>query len=250
MGPRIEPTPAAGDNVNSITRRSFVGQAAVAGLAAIASPAAPANADRIYHPADWKMASFDQLLKQKAEAKQMWDVTAIDEGSGFDHMVNALDGLHFGFGIPEGDIKLVAALRSQATVLNFGDSLWEKYKIGEQYKVDDPKTGKPAIRNIFYASAAGNPPKYTTQDPNEEKSFYRDASIQALQSRGVQLLACHMAIQSIAGFWIKKLKLTQTVEEVVTDIQSNLVPGVIVVPAMVAAIAMLQNKGHFSYIRM
>jgi len=59
-----------------------------------------------------------------------------------------------------------------------------------------------------------------------------------------------MAIQSIAGFWIKKLKLAQTVEEVVTDIQSNLLPGVIVVPAMVAAIAMLQNKGHFSYIRM
>jgi intracellular sulfur oxidation DsrE/DsrF family protein len=158
--------------------------------------------------------------------------------------------LHFGFGIPTNKIKIVGALRAQATILNFNDSMWEKYQIGELSKVKDPKTGLPATRNIYYASAAGNPPKYTSEDPNDDASAEQDTSLQALQARGVQLLACHMATQGYAGRIVKALKLQQTQEEVVQDLQSHLLPGVLVVPAMVAAIAMLQAKGHFTYIRM
>lgn len=235
--------------MNEISRRSFVGQAA-AGLALLGAPAATAGAERVYGTMDWKMSSFQQLLKEPFEVKQMYDVTAIDGGNGFDHMVNSLNGLQFGFGIPAAGIKIVGALRSMATVMNYNDVVWEKYRVGEWLKINDPKTGKPATRNIFYASAAGNPPKYSSTDPNNDASMYQDSSIQALQARGMQLLACHLAIQAQAGTLVQEMKLKQTQEEVVQDLQSHLLPSVLVMPSMVAAIDVLQSKGRFSYIRM
>lgn len=234
--------------MQGISRRSFVSVAA-AGLASLATME-EAQGARIYHTTDWQMSAFDDLLKSKYEIKQMWDITAIDDGSAFDHMGNALNGLHFGFGIPNEQIKIAAAIRGKATVMNFNDAMWEKYKIGELAKVDDPKTKKPALRNVFFASDAGNPPKYKSMDPNNDDSFEEDSSIEALQRRGMQLLACHMAVEAMAMMTIGKLKLTTSKDAMIDEFQKNLLPGVIVVPSMVSAIPMLQTKGHFSYIRM
>lgn len=233
--------------MKSISRRSFVGSAA-AGFAALAAPHVSADAELLYKPSDWRTDAFDPLLRQHYDVRQLYDVTDIDGGNAFDHMRNSLNGLHFGFGIPSGKIKLIAALRAQATFMNFSDDLWDKYHLGEMTKINDPKTGRPATRNIFYASPSGNPPRYASQDPNNPSSAEQDASIQALQSRGVQLLACHMAIEFHAGLIAKKLDLRR--EDIVQDVQSHLLPGVIIVPAMVAAIAVLENKGHYGYLRM
>lgn len=235
--------------MRELSRRVFVGRAA-AGIAALGVSAGAVEGERVYGTADWKMASFQQMLKEPFEVKQMYDVTAIDDGGAFDHMVNSLNGLQFGFGIPAASIKIVGALRSMATVMNYNDVIWEKYGVGEWLKINDPKTGKPATRNIYYASAAGNPPKYASTDPNEDASMYQDSSIQALQARGMQLLACHLAIQAQAGGLMEKWKLKQTREEVVHELQGNLLPGVMVMPSMVAAIDVLQNKGRFTYLRM
>lgn len=233
--------------MKSISRRLFVGNAA-AGLAAFASPAVTAEAELLYKPSDWQMGPFDQLLKHRYDAKQIYDITAVDEGNAFDHMINSFNGLQFGFGIAAEKIKIIGALRSFATVMNYSDSLWEKYPIGELMKINDPKTGKPLTRNIFYPSSFGNPPKYTSKDPNNSGSAEQDASIQALQARGMQLLACHMALHGQSIFISKKLNLNQ--EEVFQDLQSHLLPGVIIVPSMVSAIAVLENKGHYGYLRM
>lgn len=233
--------------MKAVSRRSFVGHAA-AGIAVLASPSVSADAE-LFRPSDWKMGTFQSLLTQPFEAKQMFDVTAIDEGNALDHMVNSLNGLQVGFGVPASKIKIVGAFRGGASVLNFDDFAWEKFRLGELSKVDDPKTGKPATRNIYYPSAAGNPPKYTSTDPNDSASAMQDASIQALQGRGVQMLACHIAMEKYSGHIVKTLKLKQTEQEVFQDLTNHLNPGVIVVPSMVSAITMLQNKGQFAYTR-
>ena len=235
--------------MSELSRRKFVGRAA-AGMAALAAPAAAMKGERVYGTADWKMASFQQMLKEPFEVKQMYDVTEIDGGGAFDHMVNSLNGLQFGFGIPGEKIKIVGALRAMATVMNFNDGMWEKYRIGELVKVNDPKSEKPATRNIFYASAAGSPPKYASTDRSDDRSMYQDSSIQALQARGVQLLACHLAMEAYAGRLMEKWKLKQTREEVVQELQENLLPGVMVMPSMVAAIDVMQSRGKFTYLRM
>ena len=79
-------------------------------------------------------------------------------------------------------------------------------------------------------------------------SSYHDTSIQALQRRGVRFLSCHTATEAQARALIAHNKLTQKPEEVVQDLQRHTLPGVLIVPSMVAAIALLQSEGHFSYI--
>lgn len=133
-------------------------------------------------------------------------------------------------------------------MLNYDDYIWEKYRIGEWLKVDDPKTGKPAVRNPFYFSAAGNPPKYASQDPDVEASSYQDTCMQALQARGVTFLSCHTATEEQIKDLIKQYSMPQHPEEIIKDIQAHTMPGVLVVASMVAAIALLQSEGRFSYI--
>lgn len=224
---------------------------AAAGAVALATPALAASetTNMLYKPDDWQRTSFQQLLHQSFEAKQIFDTVTIEDGTAFSHMVNALNGLQFGFGIPASGIKIVGAFRGQASMLNFSDYLWEKYRVGETAKVNDPKTGKPATRNIFAASSAGDPPKYASNDPENEGSSFHDASIPALRARGVQFLACHIALYYIAKETAHKQKLQQSPEEVLQDFTAHLLPGVLIVPSMVSAIPMLQSKGNFTYLR-
>ena len=233
--------------MDSINRRAFLGQAA-AGLAALSTLNTTAHAELVYKPADWKMAEFQKLLAHPAHVKQVYDVVNIENGNFLNHICNSLNGLHFGFGIPEKSLQIVSATHGPSNLVNYDDSIWEKYQIGAWLKIDDPKTGKPATRNIYYASKAGNPPVYASQDPNDMASPYHDTSIQALQRRGVRFLSCHTATEAQARALITYNKLTQKPEEVVQDLQSHTLPGVLIVPSMVAAIALLQSEGHFTYI--
>ncbi|HEX4020498.1 MAG TPA: hypothetical protein VHX63_05085 [Acidobacteriaceae bacterium] len=235
--------------MSPINRRSFVGQAAM-GLAALTAlgTTADADAELVYRPSDWKMATFDRILKHPARVKQVYDVIRINEGNFLDHIKNSLNGLQFGFAIPAEQIKIVSATHGPSNLLNYDDYVWEKYQIGAWLKVTDPKTGEPATRNIFDPSDAGNPPKYTSKDPNDDSSLYQDSSLQALRSRGVQFLSCHTAIEGQARAVIHVNKLSQQPEEVVKDLQAHTLPGVLIVPSMVASIALLQSEGHFTYI--
>ena len=91
-------------------------------------------------------------------------------------------------------------------------------------------------------------PRNASEDPNDEASSYQDASIQTLQARGVQFLCCHTATEEQSRVLIKLLSLTQQPEEIVKDLLAHLHPGILVVPAMVSAIALLQGEGHFTYV--
>jgi hypothetical protein len=132
-------------------------------------------------------------------------------------------------------------------MLNYGDYVWQKYKIGEWVKENDPKTGEPAVRNIFFPSKAGPSMKYTSDDPSSPDSAYQDATVQGLQARGVKFLSCHSSTEEAARALIKMNNLTVDPEEVVKDMQAHVHPGVILVPALAAALAILQSDGHYSY---
>jgi hypothetical protein len=231
-----------------VSRRSFVGTVG-SGIAALTSlgtavAEAPGAPGLVYRHDDWKFADFDKLLKFKGRGKQMYDVHPINEGGFLSIIKNSINGLTFGFGIPVDEIKIVAAMHGPSNMLNFDDSMWAKYKLGEWLKVKDPDTGQPAVKNIFY------PKKYTagSTDPNDRKGIYQDWGIEALQPRGLQLLSCHNATEAQVNALIKQNSLKEPVEEIVADLQSHTLPGVIIVPTMVSAISMLQSEGHYSYI--
>jgi intracellular sulfur oxidation DsrE/DsrF family protein len=231
-----------------VSRRSFLGTVG-SGVAAITVGAASAEGalaetPLVYEHGDWKFAEFDKLLKFKGRGKQMYDLHGMDDGSFFNAMKNSINGLVYGYGVPAEEIKLVTCTHGSSNLMNFDDSMWEKYKIGELAKVTDRETGKPALRNVYYPKKN---PKGSTE-LNDRKSIYQDDSIEALLGRGLQMLCCHNATTAQANALIKQNALTAPVEEVVADLQTHTLPGVIVVPAMVAAISMLQSEGHYTYI--
>src|SRR6202162_6323548 len=159
--------------MNRMSRRSF-GSTAATSVAALAAMGTVNSAE-------------DQLVYTKSD----WKVSEFNEGRFLNNIKNSLNGLHFGFGIPNEQIKVVAALHGPANMLNYDDFIWNKYQIGAWLKVTDPSTGQPAVKNPFYPSKAGTALHYSSENPDSPESLYQDTSIQSLQHRGVKLLACH-----------------------------------------------------------
>jgi len=128
-------------------------------------------------------------------------------------------------------------------MLNFDDSMWAKYRLGEWLKVNDPQTGKPAVRNPYFAKKP-----VTSTDPEDRASVFQDTSIESLQGRGVKLLSCHNSTQAQAHELVEQYSLKQPAEEITRDLQAHTLPGVLIVPAMVATISLLQAEGRYTYI--
>ena len=63
----------------------------------------------------------------------------------------------------------------------------------------------------------------------------------------MRFLSCHSSIEEAARALIKMNNLTVQPEEVVKDMQAHMLPGVLLVPALAAALALLQGDGHYSY---
>ena len=236
--------------MNRVNRRSFISTAAtsVAALATLGTACRETQAQLVYTKSDWKLSEFNLLAKSPAPVKQLYDIIHIADGSFLNDIKNSLNGLHFGFGIPEEQIKIVAALHGPANQLNYDDFIWNKYQIGAWLKVTDPSTGQPAVKNPFYPSKAGTALHYNSDNPDSGESLYQDTSIQALQQRGVKLLACHTATEEQARALIAHSSLKQQPEEIVKEMLAHTLPEVLVVASMVAAIALLQTDGHYSYI--
>src|SRR3981081_4953451 len=115
--------------MNKMNRRSFVSQAATnVDAFATLGIARKTQAQMVYTKSDWKLSAFTQLAKNPAEVKQVYDVTRIAEGGFLNNIKNSLNGLHFGFGIPEEQIKIVAAQHGPANMLNYDAFIWNKYQ--------------------------------------------------------------------------------------------------------------------------
>ncbi len=235
---------------SSLTRRSFVSKAA-AGLAVlgIAGEATrQAEAQLVWKSSQWKLPEFRKLIENPASVKQVVNVTMMGDGKFLNGIKNSLNGLCYGFDVPKENIKIVAALHGPANMVNYDDYVWSKYQIGEWLEVTDPETGKPAVRNIFHPAKHALDAAAFAKDPSDHDSVYQEMSVQALQARGVQFLSCHTATEEQARGLIEHKKLTQSPEEIVDDLLAHTVPEVLVVASMVAAIALLQTHGHYSYL--
>jgi hypothetical protein len=237
-------------NMKNITRRSLISRAALSltTLGFFAGAPYASEAQLVWKTSDWNLADFRKLVNDPARIKQVFDIVQIGDGKFLNNIKNSFNGLRFGFGIPERQIKIAAALHGPANLLNYDDYVWEKYQIGEWLKVTDPVTGKPAVRNLFYNNKIGLKQKSSDKNPDDLDSIYQDTSMQALQSRGAMFLSCHTALEEQVRALISRNHLSQSQEDIVKDMLAHTVPGVMLVASMVAAIAILQADGHYTYI--
>ena len=229
-----------------LTRRAFVSAAAALGMAAGSTGAA--EGQLVWKTGDWNPATFQALVKHPARVKQVYDVVKINEGMFLNNVKNSLNGLEFGFGVPRAEIKVAVAMHGPTNMLNYDDFIWNKYQIGEWLKVTDPETGKPAVRNIFAGKDMAAVAGAAAQDPDSEDSMYQGRNMATLRHRGVQFLSCHTATEEQARALVRMRNLSQSPEELVKEMLAHTIEGTIVVASMVAAIALLQSDGRFTYI--
>ena len=182
--------------------------------------------------------------------KQLFDITRIESGASLAKVKNSLNGLHYGFGVPVDQIRIICGMHGPANLLNYDDYVWTKYRIGDWLEINDPRTGQPAVRNPYYLSKLTEDAAVITEgtSPDAENSPLQDATMRGLQRRGVRFLSCHTALEEQVRQLIKHYTLSEPPETIVRDMLVHTVPDVLVVASMVSAIALLQCEGGYSYV--
>ena len=139
---------------------------------------------------------------------------------------NYLDAYMQEHGTKSSEVGAVIGVHGGALALGFSDAAWTKYSMGRGSNVIDPATKEPAVRNIYATGGT--------------------LSVDATQKRGVVFLVCNTALRMRSR--AVAAERGETYEAVYGDLKASLLPGMILVPALVVAINRAQEAG-FTYLR-
>ncbi len=139
-------------------RRDFLGTLAMgAGALGVASLSMPlrvaAESEKFsFSPDDDPDAWFNKIT---GKHRIVFDVTAPHDVFPFAWprvfmMTNAMTGT------PEKNCNEVVILRHESIPYALEDRLWAKYKLGEMFKITDPATKEPSVRNMFWKPKPGD----------------------------------------------------------------------------------------------
>jgi len=217
---------------NSNQRRTFLKQvatgAAVLGTGMIAAPfqssATQTNPDT---------SDADEWFKQvKGKHRIIFDVSAPNGSSPFAWprvflMTNAKTGT------PEKECGIVVVLRHSAIPYAMNNGLWEKYKFGELFKINDDTTKAPAVKNPFWEPKPG-----TFKIPGLGEV---QIGINELQASGVLFCVCDMALTVHSA--VVAISTNQDEATVKQEWLSGILPGVLVAPSGIWAVGRAQEHG-------
>jgi hypothetical protein len=199
---------------------SLTGALAVDGQFARAFAQTPARAAGPQFDLTW----IDQF---KGQHKQVFDYGSFDlsaDARPLRFVRNYLDPYRDVFGLQGPEINTAVGISRPAFPINASDAIWQKYRLGERWKITDPTTKQPAVRNIYLSDG--------------------DASIKALQARGTVFWQCNVALGAIVTELAEAVKMPAA--EVRAELIAGFVPGVRLVPSHVLAVGLVQEKG-FTY---
>jgi hypothetical protein len=230
-----------------MNRGGFLTISATLAGATAAAPAQsiPGGMHLVERRSDFDAAHFARVLGRPARIRQLYEAVAFRPGV-LNNVKNSFNGLCFGFGYPPGAIAIALAAHGASSAYGYTDAIWTKYRIGEFFKLTDA-AGAPIRSNLFYARHA---PFDAGANPDDEAGMYQDASIETLQQRGLVVLTCHTAVEEQARGLVNQgyAPAGMGPSDVANDILTHLIPGAVVVPAMVAAIAVLQANFHYTFV--
>lgn len=204
----------------SFDRRTFLTTlTGVAGLTSLGSAQAPRT--------EWDLSWLDQL---KGKHKQLFDVGNMDlsEDTPLRMPMNYLDAFRDLYHVEPPEVNVVIGIQRVAFPMNASDAIWDKYQLGERWKIDDPRTGKPATHNIFLGETSGGP----------------GSTVRALQRRGVIFWQCNIALQAVTGQLARATG--KPAPEIRAELLAGLNPGVKLVPAHTMLVGLVQERG-FTY---
>jgi len=201
------------DKADGTPRRSFFGIAAMSalGLFGFATATAHAQAAPSDGP-DWPGAL-------KGRHKQLFDVYTINAGFPLGFVNN--------FITPNESATAVMIFRHQGLPYALNSMIWAKYKVGETFKIIDPETKGPAVKNPWFEPKAGvgNP----------------QATLDRLAVRGAVMGACGVALRGQSGRLAPNAGVTA--EEALKEFTANLIPGITVLPSGTWGVNRAQEAG-------
>jgi intracellular sulfur oxidation DsrE/DsrF family protein len=152
--------------------------------------------------------------------KQVVDAYAINEGFPLAFVLNFLE--------PNKSATGVIILRHEAFPLALNHAMWEKYKIGETEKINDPETKAAAVKNPYFEPKAGV--------LRNDKT-----AIDKLLARGTVFGACNLALRGHARRLAKNAGVTA--DEATKEFVANIIPGITVIPSGVWGVNRAQEAG-------
>src|ERR1700733_6040555 len=112
--------------------------------------------------------------------------------------------------------------------LALGNEMWQKYKIGEAFKILDPETKAPAVKNPFL-------------HPKPGVLLVDDMAVDRLLANGTVVGACNLALivqsKMLAG------NAGVSAEEAAKEWDANVVPGITIIPSGTWGVNRAQEAG-------
>lgn len=126
------------------------------------------------------------------------------------------------------DATAVIILRHGAFPIALGHEMWRKYKIGESFKIIDPETKAPAVKNPFL-------------QPKPGVLLVDDFAIDKLLANGAVIGACNIALQVQSKTLASNAGVTA--EAAAKEWAANIVPGVAILPSGTWGVNRAQEAG-------
>jgi hypothetical protein len=194
-------------------RRGFFGVAALSALGlfglATAARAQPAPSDG----PDWPGTL-------KGRHRQLFDIYGINDGFPLGFANNFL--------APNQSATAVMIFRHQGLPYALGSAIWEKYKVGEFFRITDPETKAPAVKNPYF-------------QPKPGVLANADVALDRLLAKGTVMGACGVALRGqsrrLAG------NASVTPEDAFKEWAANLIPGVTIIPSGTWGVNRAQEAG-------
>ena len=222
-------------------RRGFLGR--IAGAAAALSVLNDAR------PAEAQPAGPDDWIKGvKGTHRCLFDFPQHKNGMPLLHILNYLNTYAEAYKSAPGQAGAVGTFYSMGTQssipLAFNDAMWAKYGLGDYLGLKDA-AGTPYTRNVFNRPTAGDLHLLMQAIQSPTIPAFAGAmpaiGVESLQKMGTTFLLCANAF----GGWCEELGVRGKgkAADLQKDLAANLLPGVVMVPAMVIAIEKAQAAG-------
>jgi len=222
-------------------RRGFLGR--IAGAAAALSVLNDAR------PAEAQTAGPDDWIKGvKGTHRCLFDFPQHKNGMPLLHILNYLNTYTEAYKSAPGQAGAVGTFYSMGTQssipLAFNDAMWAKYGLGDYLGLKDA-AGTPYTRNVFNRPTAGDLHLLMQAIQSPTIPAFAGAmpalGLESLQKMGTTFLLCANAF----GGWCEELAVRGKgkAADLQKDLAANLLPGVVMVPAMVIAIEKAQAAG-------
>ena len=132
------------------------------------------------------------------------------------------------FLVPNEAAAAVVVLRHGAFPIALNHAMWAKYKIGDAFKITDPETKAPAVKNPFFQPKPGVLP-------------VDDMAVDRLLARGVVFGACNIALQVQSKMLAGNGGVIA--EDAAKEWAANVIPGITIIPSGTWGVNRAQEAG-------